>query len=92
MSTAHGEIDGNSVRIDRKGTDRSQNTPKTTLCQREWLKGSEDTSIKWQAILSPRSSEDNGQKMAGDEPAGKLLCWCLQGGSRAVVSHEVPFL
>lgn len=29
--------------------------------------------------------------MAGHEPAEKLLGWCLQGGSRAAVAHEVPF-
>lgn len=35
MSTAHGEIDGNSVRIDRKGTDRSQNSLPRPLYAKE---------------------------------------------------------
>lgn len=88
-STARGEMGEDSGRVERKGTDRTQNSlPRSLHAQPE-------------LHFVPKGLGRHGQQMAGHEPAGKLLCWCLQGGSRAMVSmrchslwhvsHKVPF-
>lgn len=73
-STARGEMGEDSGRVERKGTDRTQNSlPRSLHAQPE-------------LHFVPKGLGRHGQQMAGHEPAGKLLCWCLQGGSRAMVS------